>query len=194
MTISIVGCGQSAKEWFKTPCDLSIGVNDCVKWGKEVDWLVVVNSPMKFKGERWDTITGSKPKRFICHNGAWKKQFPKAELAVIHPFRGGVKKGKIYFSKTSPFVALNIAYQESPTDIILWGVDFLNHPNVKDKLLKTELNEYRRLFDALESKGVKVWIGNPDTVLREYLPVWRDFYPQKPSLKPISSNSTAMNK
>lgn len=167
MTVSIVACGESAKEWFNTPCDLSIGVNDCLKWGREVDWLVVVNAPQKFRGQRWDTIINSKPKRFICHNGAWKRQFPNAELAVLHPFRGSVKKGKIYFSKTSPFVAMNLAYEAGATDIILWGVDFLNHPKVKDKMLKDELVAYSRLIEALKNKGVNVWLGSDQSVLKD---------------------------
>lgn len=173
MTISIVGCGQSAKEWFNTPCDLSIGVNDCVKFGHEVDWLVVVNAPQKFRNGRLETIHSSKPKRFLCHNGAWKRNFPDAELLQLHPFRRTVKKGKITFSKTSPFVAINLAYSAEATDIILWGVDFLNHPNVKDKMLERERIEYSRLFAAIQNKGVRIWVGSPETVLKDELMVWQ---------------------
>lgn len=180
MTISIVACGQSAKDWHKTPCDLSIGVNDCLKFGHQVDWLVVVNAINKFTPkpkngwtDRLFTITRSRPKRMFCHNGAWKQFFPSAELLQLNPFRGTVKKGKITHSKTSPFVAINLAYDAGATNIVLWGVDFLDHPNVKDKLLKDELLKYQQLFEALEGKGVKCWIGSPDTVLRECLEVWK---------------------
>ena len=181
MIISIIGCGQSAKDWHKTPCDLSIGVNDCLKFGHQTDWLVVVNAVNKFTPkpkngyqDRLFTITRSRPKRFFCHNGAWKQYFTNAELLQLYPFRGTVKKGKIYFSKTSPFVAMNLAYEAGATDIILWGVDFLDHPNVKDKILKSELMEYKRLFDALEGKGVRCWIGSPETVLNDQLMVWKN--------------------
>src|SRR5687768_13636855 len=98
MTVSIIACGPSAKEWYKTPCDLSIGVNDCLKFGHEVDWLCVVNVPSKFTPkaknghtDRLFTITSSKPKKFLCHNGQWKQWFPSAELLQLHPFRGTVK-------------------------------------------------------------------------------------------------------
>lgn len=177
--ISVIGCGQSAKDWFKTPYDLSIGVNDCVKHGHEVDWLVVVNVVQKFQPklsndyvDRLGTIINSKPKRFFCHNGAWKQWFPNAELLQLMPFRGRVQKFRIASSKTSPFVALHLAFQESPTDIVLFGIDFQNHPHVHGKLLQSELSEYRRLFEALEGQGIKVWIGNDQTVLKDYLPVW----------------------
>lgn len=184
MIASIVGCGDSAKEWFKTPCDLSVGVNDCLKHGHQVDWLCIVNVPRKFKDQRWETIMASKPKRFICHDGRWKQWFPEAELTRLQRFRGSVKKGKILHSTTSPFVAINLAYNAGASDIILWGVDFLNHPVVKDKTLETELNEYRKLFEALEDKGVRCWLGSDGSVLSKYLKVY----------KPITSNSTAMNK
>lgn len=177
--ISVIGCGQSAKEWYKTPCDLSIGVNDCVKHGHDVDWLVVVNVVQKFQPrlkndfiDRLKTIIDSKPKRFFCHNGAWKQWFPEAELLQLMPFRGRVQKFRIASSKTSSFVALHLAFQESPTDIILWGIDFQNHPYVHGQLLQSELSEYRRLFEALEQQGIKVWIGNDQTVLKDYLPTW----------------------
>lgn len=179
MIVSIVACGPSAKEWHKTPCDLSIGVNDCVKFGHQVDWLVVVNAVGKFTAkakngyqDRLFTIIQSKPKRFFCHNGAWKGYFPSAELVQLQPFRGSVKKGRIASSKTSPFVALNLAFDAGATDIIIWGVDFLNHPSVKDKLLNYELGEYRRLFEALEKQGMRVFIGSDQTILKEYLPVY----------------------
>ncbi len=197
MTVSIVACGPSAKEWYKTPCDLSIGVNDCVKFGRQVDWLCVVNAPDKFTPkakngwtDRLFTITSSKPKKFLCHNTQWKKWFPEAEMLHLQPFRGSVKRFRIVFriasSKTSPFVAMNIAFHEGAKDIILWGVDFLNHPVMTDKLLERELIEYQRLFEALEGKGVRCWVGNDQTVLTKYLPI----YNQKPS----SSNPTSMNK
>jgi hypothetical protein len=179
MTVSVIGCGDSAKEWFKTPCDLSIGVNDCLKFGHQVDHLVVINAPAKFTAkakngytDRLFTITSSKPKRFICHNGAWKQWFPSAELVPLKPFINSIKKGNVYKSKTSPIAAISLAYNAGAEDIILFGVDFLNHPNVKDKLLKSELHEYQRLFWCLEEKGTRCWLGNPNSRLIDYLEVW----------------------
>jgi hypothetical protein len=189
MIVSIVACGESAKHWFNTRCDISIGVNDCVKFGHEVDWLVVVNSPLKFKGGRLQTITRSKPKRFLCHNSNWNAHFPNTELLTLKPFSGSVLKDRVYKSMTSPFVAITLAFNAGATDIILFGIDFLNHPNVKDKLLKSELKEYKRLFDSLESKGVKVWLGNDQTVLKEYLPVWVDDI-DKPRYEPCYFDET----
>lgn len=179
MTISIVACGPSAKDWNKVPCDLSIGVNDCVKFGAEVDHLVVINASHKFKPntkngntDRLKIIIESKPKRFFCHDSRWRQYFPKAELLTLKPFLGIVRKGRIMQSRTSPFVAITMAYNEGAKDIILWGIDFKNHPDIKGQLMDRELEEYRRLFASLKDHGVNCWVGSEESVLTKYLKVW----------------------
>lgn len=193
MTVSIIGCGDSAKEWFKTPCDLSIGVNDCVKFGHQVNHLVVVNSPLKFHPKvsnnyvnRFKTITDSKPERFFCHNSNWKPYFPKYELLSLRTFIGTYKKDRIYSAKTSPFVAVTLAVSLGATEIILFGVDMINHHKFSAQADKkhqsdfcTELDHYRLLFEGLDDNGIKVYIGNENTVLKDYLPLY-DVYPDTP--------------
>lgn len=181
MIISIVGCGPSANDWNKVHCDLSIGVNDCVKFGHQVDWLVVINVPRKFEPsekngmtDRLKTIIESKPKRFFAHDSRYKEWFPNYELLAMREFMGTLRPGRIMHSKTSPFVAIGLAYEyEKPTDIILWGIDFLDHPNFSGKILSGELDRYRILFECLEEKGVRCWIGNEQTALAKYLKVWK---------------------
>lgn len=179
MIVSIVACGESAREWYKTPCDLSIGCNDCVKFGHEVDYLVIVNAPDKFNArakngfaDRIGTITRSKPKRFFCYDAKWKPYFPNYELLALKPFSGSVQSGRVYKSVTSPFVAITLAFSHGATDIILWGVDLVNHPNIKNKTLSSEVSNYKRLFDALERKHVNVWLGKSGTVFDGFLRFW----------------------
>lgn len=181
MLASIVACGDSAKEWYKVPCDLSVGCNDCVKFGHEVDYLVVVNSPLKFHPrldnkytDRLKVITDSKPKKFLCHNSNWKKYFPKAELLAFKTFIGTYRKGRVYCSKTSPFVAITLAASLGATEIILWGVDMVSHHTYSPgkRGFSIELDYYKILFEQLEKCGVKVWIGNDNTVLKGFLPVY----------------------
>lgn len=184
--ISVIGCGDSAKEWFKTPCDLSIGVNDANKFGHEVNYLVVVNSPLKFfpsvkngHVDRLKTITDSKPERFFCHSSNWKPYFPKYELLSMRTFIGSYRKDRIYSSKTSPFVAITLAASLGAKDIILFGVDMLNHerfsaqasPKNRPDFI-TELGYYRMLFEQLAQNGIKVWIGSENTVLKDILPLY----------------------
>lgn len=181
MTVSVIACGESSKEWFKTPCDLSIGVNDAVKHGHEVNYLVVVNSPIKFHPtvkngytDRLKIITNSKPDRFFCHDHRWRGYFPKAELLAMKSYNGTYRKGRIYSSRTSPFVAITLAASLDTTDIILWGLDMLSHhtyaPGKKE--FQSEFFLYKCLFDELKKAGIKVWLGNENTVFKDCLPVY----------------------
>jgi hypothetical protein len=178
MKVSVIGCGDSAKDWNKVLVDLSIGVNDSWKFGHPTDYLVVVNSPFKFHPrlnnkytDRLKVITDSKPKRFFCHNANWKKWFPKAELLGFKTFIGTYRKGRVYSSKTSPFVAITLAASLGATDIILWGIDMVNHQDYSPgkRGFSVELDYYRMLFEQLEQCGVKVWLGNESTVLKQFL-------------------------
>jgi hypothetical protein len=191
MKVSIVGCGESAREWFKAPCDFSVGVNDCVKFGHQVDNLLVVNSPSKFNPShkngnvnRFKTIVESKPKRFFCHNTNWKSYFPKYELLNLRPFNGTYKKGRVYNSATSPIIAITLAVHLGATELIIWGVDMLNHhrwsPGKRDYDL--ELSLYGLLFEELNNEGIKVSLGNAVSNLNKFLPLH----------KYISSNQEVM--
>lgn len=180
MTFSIVACGESAKDWI--PNGTSIGVNDAFKFGKKLDYLVVVNSPVKFYPsskngmiDRLKTITATKPDRFFCHQSNWIGYFPNYELIHMRNFVGTYRKGKIYSSKTSPFVAITLAASLGATEIIIWGVDMLNHhkfsPGKRD--FDIELGYYRLLFEQLEQNGIRCFIGNENTIFKRILPVWQ---------------------
>jgi hypothetical protein len=185
MKVSIVACGESAREWYKVPVDLSIGVNDCFKFGHEVDYLVLVNSPLKFEPRRannngvnrLETIYKSNPKKVFAHNSNWRSYFKyKSEFQTLsmRDYNGRYNKGRVYFSKTSPFVAITLAVSLGAKDIILWGVDMLSHwrfsPGKKE--MDSELAMYNDLFGEIKSHGINIWIGNKETVLKDYLQVW----------------------
>lgn len=181
--ISIVGCGDSAKEWFNTQCDLSIGVNDCVKWGHEVDYLMCLNAPWKFQArkendynDRLTIIKNSKPKKFITCIDEWRKYFPAAESINPRLFGKWATKGNLYHTKTSTFCAMSYAFNLGAKDIILWGVDFLNHSGLKPGRRETdfEIEEYARFADMIDKQGTKVWIGNSETALIKYFEVWKN--------------------
>lgn len=190
---SIVACGDSAKHWYKVPVNFSIGCNDCVKFGYEVNYLVCVDSPFKFQPKRQNgyidrhkIIIDSKPERFYCHNSNWKKWFPQAELLSMQVFIGTYRKNRVYSSKTSPFVAITKAVELGATELIIWGVDFINHHQYAPgkSSYNMELSHYRLLFEQLQANGIKLWIGDENTALKEFLPTY----------KSISSNSEVMEK
>lgn len=189
MTVSIIGCGDSAKDWFKTPCNLSIGVNDCFKFGHQVDYLLCLNAPWKFQArkqngyqDRLSVIQQSKPKKFITCLEEWKKYWFTywfdTEFQMINPrlFGKHLVNGQLYHAKTSPFCGMSYAFNLGAKDIILCGVDFLNHGTMKPGKRETqfEIEEYARFADIIEKQGTKVWIGNSETALNKYFEVWKD--------------------
>jgi len=181
MVASIVACGESARKWSDVPCDFSVGVNDCFKWGSQVDYLVLVNSPFKFypnqansKVNRLDTIVKTKPKMVYCHNSNWKAYFQNIELLALKTFYGKYSTNRIYSSKTSPIVAITLAASKGAKKIILWGVDFITHHEFKPgkKEFDLEINQYIRLFDSLAENGISCYLGNENSTLKAYLPVY----------------------
>lgn len=180
-TVSIIGCGDSAKEWFKTPCDLSIGVNDCLKWGYEVDYLMCLNAPWKFQArkengyqDRLTIIKKSRPQKFITCLEEWRKYWFEVEMIDPRLFGKRLVNGQLYHAKTSPFCAMSYAFNLGAKDIILWGVDFINHGTMKPGKRETEfeIEEYARFADMIGKHGTKVWIGNSETALNKYFEVW----------------------
>lgn len=185
MKVSVVGCGESAVNWHTVPVDISIGVNDAFKFGHRTNWLVVVNSPFKFypspknQGrDRLKVISDHKADRFFCHNQNWRKWYPNLELLALKPFIGRLTPGRVYSSKTSPFVAITLAYSVGASEIILWGVDMVSHPvyspNGKKKSFDSEFDNYLVLFKQLEKSGIKVYIGDSNTVFRDHLPLYQN--------------------
>lgn len=182
MIVSIIGCGDSAKEWYKLPVDLSIGVNDCYKFGHHPNTLLIINDPSRFQAsrknnyqDRLNTIRKTKPEKFITNDReAWKRYFPHAEEIKIRPFHKHNRKGEIYYSKTSPFVAISYAYNLGAKDIILWGVDMKTHHTYSagTKAGDFELLELLKYIALLNNGGVRVWIGNNETALNNYLMVY----------------------
>lgn len=171
MTISVIGCGKSAEGWHNTPCDLSIGCNDVKRFGKNTDWLIVVNR--KFTPEREAIIKASKPKRFLTTIPYWRQQFPNAETLRLQRYDKHLKKGHVYSSKTSPFIGLSLAFNAGAKDIILFGVDLVDHPVIREKLLDYELRQYQSLCRSLHEQGTKVWVSSNNSLLSTFLPVAR---------------------
>jgi hypothetical protein len=181
MTISVVACGQSAKEWFNTPCDKSIGVNDCLKFGQDTDYLVVVNAPFKFEPSkangrvnRKEIILRSKARFITSLCMEWKKLKPSMDCISLSQFTKWAKKGMVYHSKTSPFIAMSIAFNMGATDIILWGVDFIDHPDFQQGKRNTdfEIEQYVKFAGMISEQGCKVWVGNEGTRLNKHFEVY----------------------
>ncbi len=170
MLISVIGCGETGKRWFDTPCDLSIACNDAAKFGKDPDWLVVINRT--FSPEREKTIKETKAKKVFTTIKYWKEYFKDAENLRLQQFGKYLKKGHVYSSKTSPFVALSLAFNAGAKNVILWGVDLNFHPVVKDKLKNYELRQFEKFCRELAKQRTQVWVSSEESALSNFLPIW----------------------
>lgn len=174
MTINCIGCGSSAKHWDGS--GYSIGVNDVYKLGHPVTELIIVNHPRKFK-ERLNTILdGGKANAYgqvFSHKpGDWKEL--NAVQLPLSPFSNRVRKGVVYKSGgTSPFIAISKAFYNGATEIVIWGVDFQNHPVFKpgSNALKNELFQYKKLIEGIGNHGVQVYLGAAGSALEAFVEI-----------------------
>ncbi len=151
--ISVISCGPSGALW--NGVGPSIGVNDCEKFGKPVDALVVVNGI--FEPERMTIIQR--------HNGIlysslqfWSNH-PHFKPIETRKFKRGIQAGVIFHSITSPLIAISLAHVQGHREIVLYGVDFDSHPIVKGDVLSGEVDTYMRFIRELEKLGVSVHLG-----------------------------------
>lgn len=159
--ITILGCGETGKLWDgEGP---SIGVNDCEKFGKRVDYLLIVNAKGKFSPERLRVIEASRPKMMFSHLKRWEETFSNFKHIPITQWAGTeIKPKTIYHSKTSPFVAISLAYCLGYSEAVLYGVDFKTHhafaPGKPE--FEYERIRYEKFIAMLEERcGFKVYLG-----------------------------------
>jgi hypothetical protein len=186
-TVFVIGCGDSAKDWHKTPHDYSIGVNDCIKFGHHPNTLILVNAPHKFQPtkengyqNRLAVIKTTKPQEVISNDrGIWAKHFPDRTVREIKTqtfFKADWFRKDIYYhSRTSTFIGISYAYNLGAEKIVIWGCDLLNHPNFPAQNRETEFEkeQYLKLIGAIQNQGTEVFIGNEKTFLNQYLEVYR---------------------
>lgn len=156
MKVNILGLGESLKE-FTPNGGITVGVNDINKHF-EVDYLVCVDRPNRFNYERLETMTNSNAK-FLSQCSEWSnivKNFEHIKLSA--GARGNLNDidNSFPFSNNSTFVAVCLAYKLGAKEISIFGADFNTHPNFKDNGLEMVLKDFKRLFEFLKSKGVKI--------------------------------------
>jgi hypothetical protein len=182
MIVSVIGLGKSAEGWFETPHDYSIGVNDAFSWGFGFNELIVVNSPKSFTPERLEVIKRTKFDKVKTNSGNWDKIFPQQEIIRLQAFSKYLKKGHIYSSKSSPFVAMSLAFNMGATDVILHGVDMIDHsvfnPNNRHgsaahRMFDYEVRQIQNFTRMMADQGTKTWLAKDYGVLTKILNVWQ---------------------
>ena len=160
MKIDVLGLGESLKE-FKPSENITIGVNDINKY-YPVDYLVCVDKPDKFTKDRLKTILDSNVKKFYTHINEWSRLKTKTQIIQLNGIRGslkGIESNEFCYSNNSTFVVVVLAYKMGATQINIYGADFNTHPNFKNNLLKTALEDFKRLFNYLKEQGVEINIS-----------------------------------
>jgi hypothetical protein len=176
MIAHIIGCGPSGKHWNGK--GFSIGVNDCLKFDHNVDILVIVNSLNSYP-ERKKIVEDTRPRQTLYGISCWANHPCFTPIPTMVHWRGRLDKNhKIYRSKTSPFIAASMAYSMGYDKIVLWGVDFVDHPVVKDQKLRSEVGMYVSLQNALLKKGASMYLGatndfENEGALKGFLPNFR---------------------
>ena len=162
-TMVVCGCGESLCDFNAQGEFITIGVNDVGRMFQP-DYLVVVNPREQFSGDRFSWVESSRAKHLFTH----------LDLAIPHPcvvrFTLGQFEGTdfsnpdvLHYAQNSPYVALCLACHMGAKRIGLVGVDFTdNHffgvtgPHVLTPQLSSINEQYRRLGEALRSRGIEV--------------------------------------
>lgn len=170
--ISVVACGPTGSLWDGS--GPSIGVNDAEKFGRPVGALIVVNSD--FELPRLQIIKKTlAPAGFYSQLNYWSSQPNFRYLPPMKRFNGRENLCDdfkyVYSSRTSPFVAISLAALWGHKEIVLYGVDFENHPVVNGDRLSREVDAYKRLCTRLEKRGIIVSLSTYYGALAKFLPI-----------------------
>jgi len=159
----VCGCGESLRGFQRPPGVVTIGVNDV---GRQFtpDYLVVVNPPGQFRGNRFQFVRES----------AARVIFTQLELGLRHKhvvrFRLGQRGGTdtadpnvLHYTQNSPYVAVCLAALMGARRIGLLGVDLTGghffggtNPHPLSRQLHRIDAEYDALRRALALRGVEL--------------------------------------
>ena len=163
-TILVCGCGYSLNQLEHPEEFVTIGVND-VGRKFQPDYLVVVNPPHQFSGDRFRYVESSQAKFIFTQLdlGLEKDNVVKFSLGT----QGGTdfsNPDALNYTQNSPYVALCLAIHMGARRIGLLGVDFTNDhffgPTGVHSLtsqLTVIDQQYRRLYDAARARGVEIY-------------------------------------
>jgi hypothetical protein len=163
-TIIVCGCGESLNELTQPERFITIGVNDV---GRRFtpNYLVVVNPPNQFSGDRFSYVESSQAEYLFTqlNLGLSRQNIIKFQLGAY----GGTDFSNpdvLHHTQNSPYVALCLAVQMGATRIGLIGVDFTDHhffaPTGMHSLspqLSTIDQQYQRLGEAIKARGIEVF-------------------------------------
>jgi hypothetical protein len=162
-TLLVCGCGSSLSEVVAPERFVTVGVNDVGRLFQP-DYLVVLNPPQQFQGDRFRHVEESRARAV----------FTQLDLGINHPhvvrFRLGTRGGVnfddpdvLHYTRNSPYLALCLAIHMGAARVGLVGVDFTEHHffgatgrhPLAAEFPKIE-REYRQLAESCRRMGVEV--------------------------------------
>ena len=175
MVCSVIGLGKSA-EGYENKGEQAIGVNDAYKI-YPVDYLICVDPPVRFNKKRLATIRNSSPIEFLSHYSEWASFMPMFRQIKLAPIRFDLRylDSDLYcYSDNSPFVAVVHAYKMGASEIVMYGVDFVDHPalNKDEHHNKRILKMYFELSKELARRNVKLYVSSNLSLLSQVLPIY----------------------
>lgn len=166
MKIHILGLGDTLKHY--TPDgNITIGVND-IHSRIKTDYVVCVDVPSAFTKKRFTTIAKTECKGFYTQLNDWSNYVQNVNIIEFNSGRGllhHLDNDKFCYSNNSPYIACILAYKMGATDIVLWGVDFIDHPHINGSPRDKALRDYKSLFLELQKRGVKLSVGHAHSSL-----------------------------
>lgn len=174
-TIHILGLGESLQYYVPDGSE-TIGVND-IFLHHAVDYLVCVDRPLRFTKERFETIKNSKPKifystKFLQNDNSkideWEFYFDNYISMELQSPRGDFKNldnEKYCYGLCSPIVACVLAYKLGAAEIVLHGIDFMNHKILNGGIAEKCIKEFIALKKELEKRNISIFVGSIESRL-----------------------------
>lgn len=70
-----------------------------------------------------------------------------------------VRRNFLYSSNNSPFIACSMAFNLGFKNIVLWGVDFHGHPEIRGDVLSRTLKDFETFDNEIQKEGAKIYLG-----------------------------------
>lgn len=159
---NIIGCGHTAQYWDRK--GFSIGVNDCFKF-HPTNYLIVVN---KLKPERAQIVWNSRPEKLFSHLPLWGRHPSYEWIGPLMQWRARkmpARRNVIYNSNNSPFIACSMAFNLGFKNIVLWGVDFIGHPEIQGDQFNRAKNDFLSFDLEIQKEGAKIYLGISGSLL-----------------------------
>lgn len=173
--INVLGTGPTLSRYVPDE-NITVGVNDIWKH-YQTDHVVCVDKPHRFTKERLKVIVECSPINFYtCYPRDWSGLRDNIGLKLA-PIRGYIDTlddpKRICFSNNSAFVATVMAYHLGAKQIVLYGVDFTGHHDLSQpQVQKRAIQDFVKLFHALDKRGVKLMVSSKDSLLSAKMPVY----------------------